>query len=43
MGLSAVTVKIHRSHLMQKMKAKSVIDLVRMADRLEISGPKPKE
>ena len=42
-GLSAMTVKVHRSHLMHKMQAKSLIDLVRMADKLGISGPKPKE
>jgi FixJ family two-component response regulator len=33
-GLSLVTVKIHRGHIMKKMKAKSLADLVRMADAL---------
>ena len=33
-GLSEVTVKVHRGHVMQKMRAKSVVDLVRMADSL---------
>jgi FixJ family two-component response regulator len=33
-------VKIHRSHLMKKMKARSLIDLVRMADLLGIHGLK---
>jgi len=34
MGLSLVTVKVHRGQVMGKMKAKSVPDLVRMADQL---------
>jgi len=33
-GLSEVTVKVHRGNLMRKMQAKSVVELVRMADRL---------
>jgi FixJ family two-component response regulator len=33
-GLSEITVKVHRSHVMKKMGAKSVADLVRMADAL---------
>jgi FixJ family two-component response regulator len=36
-GLSEMTVKVHRSHIMQKTGAKSVIDLARMADRLGVS------
>ena len=35
--LSDVTVKVHRRHVMQKMKAKSLADLVRMADKLSDS------
>jgi FixJ family two-component response regulator len=38
LGLSEMTVKVHRSHIMQKMRANSVIDLVRMADRLGIAS-----
>jgi FixJ family two-component response regulator len=40
LGIAEVTVKIHRSHLMKKMKARSLIDLVRMADLLGIHGLK---
>src|SRR5262245_14267826 len=35
-GLSEMTVKVHRSHVMQKMRAGSLVELVRMADRLGI-------
>lgn len=35
--LSEMTVKVHRSQVTRKMRAKSVIDLVRMADKLGIS------
>jgi FixJ family two-component response regulator len=36
-GLSEITVKIHRGHMIKKMRAKSVADLVRMAEALGIS------
>jgi len=36
LGLSVVTVKVHRGQVMRKMLAKSVAELVRMADRLGI-------
>jgi FixJ family two-component response regulator len=35
-GASEGTVKIHRGNLMQKMKAASLIELVRMADKLQL-------
>jgi FixJ family two-component response regulator len=34
LGISEITVKAHRGRMMQKMGAKSVVDLVRMATRL---------
>ena len=37
LALSVVTVKVHRGQVMRKMQAKSVAELVRMADRLGIS------
>jgi FixJ family two-component response regulator len=39
---SEATVKVHRSQLMRKMEAKSVPDLVRMAEKLGISAATPK-
>ena len=38
--LSEMTVKVHRSQIMRKMRAKSLVELVRMADRLGDSGKK---
>ncbi len=38
LGLSLVTVKVHRGQVMRKMLAKSVPELVRMADRLGLPG-----
>jgi len=39
LGITEVTLQIHRSHIMKKMLADSFADLVRMAERLGISGP----
>jgi FixJ family two-component response regulator len=39
-GTSEATVKIHRGNVMRKMKAGSVVDLVRMADKLKPSSRK---
>jgi FixJ family two-component response regulator len=36
-GASEATVKIHRGNVMHKMQAGSVVDLVRMADKLKLS------
>jgi FixJ family two-component response regulator len=39
-GASESTVKIHRGNVMQKMRAASLVDLVRMADKLKLSTGK---
>jgi FixJ family two-component response regulator len=39
-GASEATVKIHRGQVMHKMQAASVVDLVRMADKLKLSPRK---
>lgn len=41
LGISEVTFQIYRSKVMHKMKARSVADLVRMAERLNIPAPHP--
>jgi len=40
LGLSEVTIKIHRSRVMQKMGAASLAELVRMSDKLK---PRPRK
>jgi FixJ family two-component response regulator len=39
-GASEATVKVHRGNVMHKMQASSVVDLVRMADKLKLSPGK---
>src|SRR3979411_3096170 len=41
LGLAEITVKIHRGHIMRKMDAKSLADLVRKAETLGIHRIKP--
>ncbi len=40
-GIAESTVKVHRTHLMRKMKARSLPDLSRMADMLKLGPEKP--
>ena len=41
LGVSEITVKVHRGNVMKKMGARSLADLVRMADTLGIRRAKP--
>jgi FixJ family two-component response regulator len=40
LGISEITIKLHRHQVMQKMTADSLADLVRMAEKLEIPATK---
>jgi FixJ family two-component response regulator len=41
LGVSEITVKVHRSHVMRKMRTRSLAQLVRIADTLGIRRDKP--
>ena len=40
-GIAESTVKVHRTNLMRKMKARSLPELSRMADALDVRQPRP--
>ncbi len=40
LGTSEITVKVHRGHMMHKLEAESVIDLVRIAEKLGVGASK---
>jgi FixJ family two-component response regulator len=42
LGVSEITVKVHRSHVMRKMRTRSLADLARIADALGIRRDNPK-
>ena len=41
-GIAESTVKVHRTNLMRKMKARSLPELSRMADTLKLTPEKPR-
>ena len=43
MSLSEITVKVHRGQVMRKMNARSVPDLVRMAESLGVEAYVPRD
>jgi len=42
LGVSEITVKVHRGQVMRKMQASSLPDLARMADQLQLTPTKPR-
>jgi FixJ family two-component response regulator len=42
LGVSEITVKVHRGQVMRKMRASSLPDLARMADQLQLTPTKPR-
>ena len=40
LGISEITVKVHRAQVMRKMSAASLPELARMADKLKLSAQK---
>ncbi|MGZ7070854.1 MAG: response regulator transcription factor [Candidatus Angelobacter sp.] len=40
LGASEKTIKVHRAHVMHKMNAGSLADLVRMAEKLQMGSPR---
>jgi len=41
LGVSEKTIKVHRAHVMRKMHADSLAELVRMAQTIGIQFPEP--
>ena len=39
LGISEITVKAHRGQVMRKMNTRSFVDLVKMAEKLQIAAP----
>jgi FixJ family two-component response regulator len=42
-GIAEITVKIHRGHIMKKLGTRSLADLVRIAELLDIRGATPQQ